>query len=177
MKLNIKHLLIICYVSLANPAYSNDNLKFDGELVRQPCVIQPGDEIITLNFGTLIDKYIYLHERTDSKSIFLHLINCDTTLAKTVHISFSGTPSPSPDLTGYLAVLIAGQSSGLAIGLENAADGKLIALNDQFSVSLNSGSSTLEFKAFIIGEPQAIAQQTIKRGEINATMSFSLTYD
>ena len=175
MKFSMQKLLPLGFLFITNQVFSADNLRFDGELVRQPCIIQPGDESITLDFGTLIDKYIYLHERTDSKSFNLHLINCDTSLAKMVHISFSGTPSA--DLTGYLSVLVAGEPSGLAIGIENPDNGKMILLNDKFSLSLSSGKSILEFNAFIIGEPQAIAKKNITRGPMDATMSFSLTYD
>lgn len=35
-----------------------------GALVAEPCVIPLSDEEITLDFGTIIDKYLYLNTRT-----------------------------------------------------------------------------------------------------------------
>ncbi|CAI1611653.1 fimbrial protein [Serratia fonticola] len=154
-----------------------DNLKFEGELVKEPCVIAPGDEAISLDFGSIIDKQLYAHERTESQDFAIHLINCDITMAKTVHIALSGTASNG--LPGYLAVTGSEADAGLAIGLENALSGEPISINSQTeqNISLTAGSTDIRIRAFLRAEPEALVHKTIVRGAFSGILNFSLRYD
>lgn len=62
---------------MAQSATAAENMRFHGTLVAEPCVIQPGDEDIPLDFGTIVDKYLYLNTRSHSQTFALHLTECD----------------------------------------------------------------------------------------------------
>lgn len=156
--------------------FADDNLKFDGELVRLPCVISSGDDDIPLNFGNIVDKYLYINERTLGQSITIHLINCDTSLANFVHISFSGIENNA--LPGYLKVNSGSATPGFAIGIEGDNEG-VIGINQpsQIKLNLEDGNMEVNFNAFVRGEPQAIVNRTISRGAFNAILNFNLNYE
>ncbi|CAI1000446.1 Fimbrial adapter papK precursor [Serratia fonticola] len=155
---------------------SADNLHFRGALVAEPCVIPPGEENIQLDFGTVIDKYLYLNQRTRGQQFAIHLAECDLTLGSTgVRITFRGNENLS--LPGLLALDAASQASGIAIGIE-AADGKPLPLNHAgHQYPLAKGSNLMVFKAYVEGEPEALANKTIQRGPFNAVATFSLDYE
>ncbi|ATM76049.1 MULTISPECIES: fimbrial protein [Serratia] len=153
-----------------------DNLHFRGALVAEPCVIPPGEESIQLDFGTVIDKYLYLNQRTHGQQFAIPLAECDLTLGSTgVRVTFRGNENVS--LPGLLALDAASQASGIAIGLE-AADGKPLPLNHAGErYLLAKGSNLMVFKAYVQGEPEALAEKTINRGPFNAVATFSLEYE
>ncbi len=157
--------------------YSADNLKFEGELVRQPCVIAPGDESIPLDFGTIVDKYLYAHERTTSQTIVIHLTSCDQSLARMVDISLSGIESS--EIPGFLSVSTGDKQPGFAIGLEKVNGGGRILINKDVDMKteLTSGSTNISFNAFVQASPESIAAKNISRGYFNAILNFSLSYE
>ncbi|EPG5720502.1 fimbrial protein, partial [Serratia marcescens] len=125
---------------MAQPADAAENMRFHGTLVAEPCVIQPGDEDIQLDFGTIVDKYLYLNTRTHSQTFALHLTECDLSLGNTVAITFTGTENAK--LPGLLALDAGSMASGIGIGLEDSS-GKALPLNrasDKFR--LNAGNTT-----------------------------------
>ncbi|WP_368925985.1 fimbrial protein [Serratia marcescens] len=151
-----------------------DNLLFSGALVAEPCTLRPGDEDIRLDFGTVIDKYLYSHGRTMAKPFSLVLQDCDISLGNMVKLTFSGTESGV--LPGLLAVDSSSQANGIALGLETAA-GKPIILNKAGpGFTLYKGSNTLQFQVYIQGEPQAITQKKIGLGVFSAIATFSMEY-
>ena len=111
---------------MAPPADAAENMRFHGTLVAEPCVIQPGDEDIQLDFGTIVDKYLYLNTRTHSQTFALHLTECDLSLGNTVAITFTGTENAK--LPGLLALDAGSLASGIGIGLEDSS-GKALPLN------------------------------------------------
>jgi type 1 fimbria pilin len=169
--------LMLSLIFISSGGYAADNLKFSGELVRQPCILSPGDESIPLDFGVIIDKYLYAHERVRSETITIHLQNCDTSLAKMIRVSFSGAGNDA--LPGYLSVSSGDTESGLAIGLEKADDGAPININNgtNMDIEINPGAMDIKFNAFVRGEPKAIANKTISTGVFNAILNFSLIYE
>ncbi len=65
---------------------------------------------------------------------------------------------------------------GIAIGLETLA-GKPLYLNQSSGdIALDTGNNIITLKAYVRGEPEAISQRTIKRGEFNAVATFNLQY-
>lgn len=156
-------------------AQGADNMRFHGALVAEPCVIPPGEESIRLDFGTVIDKYLYLNQRTHGQSFQLHLTECDISLGNTLKVTFSGMENPA--LPGMLALDGASQASGIAIGLESA-EGKALPLNKSGQgYLLLSGDNVIELKAFVQGEPAALASQSIEKGPFGAVATFSLEYE
>ncbi|HAT2868626.1 TPA: type 1 fimbrial protein [Serratia marcescens] len=152
-----------------------NNLRLHGALVAEPCVIAPGDEEIALDFGTIIDKYLYLNTRTLGQTFEIHLAECDISLGKTVAITLLGTESLA--LPGLLAINADSQAKGIAIGLETP-EGKALPMNktsDKYS--LRAGGNSVALQAYVRGEPQAIERKTIGRGAFGAVATFRLEYE
>ncbi|VEI61921.1 Fimbria A protein precursor [Serratia fonticola] len=156
-------------------AVGADNVRFHGALVAEPCVIPPGEESLQLDFGTVIDKYLYLNQRTHGQEFVLHLTECDLSIGTTVQVMFSGTENPN--LPGLLALDGASQASGIGIGMETP-EGNPLPLNlAGQKYPLTKDSNLIAFKAYVQGEPEAIAHETIERGPFSAVATFSLEYE
>ncbi|CAM4266116.1 fimbrial protein [Serratia nematodiphila] len=156
-------------------AAGDNNLYLHGALVAEPCVIPPGDEEITLDFGTIIDKYLYLNTRTLGQAFEIHLEECDLTLGKTVSVTFTGTENRS--LPGLLAIGGGSEATGIAIGFETPS-AKPLPLNTQSDKSLlQDGGNIIALRAYVQGEPLAIADKTIGRGAFSAVATFNLEYE
>lgn len=154
---------------------ADNNVKFKGTLVAEPCVVPPGNENIPLDFGTIIDKYLYANGRTKSEPFAITLTECDPAIAGTVRVTFTGTPNTAlPDL---LALDAGSTASGIAIGLETE-DGTAQPLNKpSVALPLKQGAMVLNWLAYVQGEPDAIATRNITRGPFTATATFSLDYE
>lgn len=148
---------------------------YRGNLVAEPCTLLPEDESIAVEFGTVIDKYLYLNTRTHSKPFQLHLMDCDTSLGKTVKMTFIGTESVA--LPGLLALDGGSEAKGIAIGLESQ-DGQAIALNQQSrGHEITDENNIITLQAYIKGEPEAIKNKAIERGMFTAVAAFALEYE
>ncbi|ALL40507.1 exotoxin (plasmid) [Serratia marcescens] len=170
-------LLVQALIVLPLPtlATGEHNVHLYGALVAEPCVIAPGDEEITLDFGTIIDKYLYLNTRTLGQPFEIRLRECDLTLAKSVRVMFTGKKnSVLPDL---LAIDGGSEATGIAIGFETPS-GQPMPLNTQSDKwLLQERGGAIAMKAYVQGEPQAIAGQTIGRGAFSAVAIFNLEYE
>lgn len=167
-------LVLVTGLAVWWPAGAAENVLLHGALVAEPCTLHPGDEAVALEFGTVIDKYLYLNGRTHSKAFTLRLQDCDISLGNTVKISFSGTESQG--LPGLLALDGASQASGVAIGIETA-DGKPVLLNKAGpGFPLINGNSNLPLQAYVQAEPAAITNKSIGRGVFSAITTFMLEY-
>ncbi|MCK1144621.1 fimbrial protein [Providencia vermicola] len=154
-----------------------ETVQFDGVLVEDACEVYPGDENIELDFGTVVDKYLYLNTRTHSQPFTIRLINCDLVLGKEVRVTFTGNENLA--LPGLLALDRGSQASGIAIGLETE-NGTPIILNKVHSYiqNLHTGNGNdLNLKAYIQGEPNALLTKKIGRGEFYVTTKFVLEYE
>ena len=163
--MNIKRLSIpfilglATFTGLTSTAFSApDNMRFHGILVDEPCTIKPGDETVELDFGNIPDKNLYAYQRTPSKLFQIRLSECDLTIGNSVTITSS-------------------QASGIAVGLESENGNALPVNKETDKMSLNADDTILNFYAFIQGEPDAIANQSIKRGPFSAIATFHLNYD
>lgn len=165
---------LLSVIPVGISATGENNLHLYGALVAEPCVIPAGEEEIQLNFGGVVDKYLYQNTRTPGYEFSIHLVDCDLTLGGAVKMTFVGAENST--LPGLLAVS-SGSAKGIAIGLETA-DAKTVKLNqasDKFP--LREGDNFIPFKAYIQGEPQALSSKTIEHGTFNATATFSLEYE
>lgn len=137
-----------------------------------PCEIDDMDRIIVVDFGTIIDKYLYLNTRTHGEQFKIHLHKCSS--AKDLVITFKG--NESSELPGLIAFGGGSQASGAAIGLE-LPDGTPITLNKPSpEIKLTSGDNTIVINAYVQGEPGPMASHTIERGLFNASATFYLDY-
>lgn len=170
--------LLLVQVLMIVPAKAgsdDNNVHFYGALVAEPCVIAPGDEDIRLDFGTVIDKYLYLNTRTLGLPFEIRLVECDLTLGNMVKVTFTGTENTA--LPGLLAINDSSQASGIGIGLETQA-GKPLPLNKESDkYLLQKGSNTIVLKGYVQGEPRAIMEKSIGRGAFSAVATFNLEYE
>lgn len=175
MKLKLLFLLLPLHAAIGGCANAEDNLHFSGALVAEPCVIPSGEENISLEFGSVIDKYLYQYHRTHSQTFTLHLTQCDPSVAKTVSVTFHGTESlPLP---GLLALDAGSSATGIALGLETTK-GAAIPINQSTpAVPLTAGENWLSWQAYVQGEPKALKERTITPGEFSATATFELAYE
>lgn len=172
------HILLLSVLTAgisASVSAAEDNVKFSGTLVAEPCVIPPGEENVALDFGTVVEKYLYANQRTHSQPFTIHLTECNPDIAGTVSTTFSGTPSAA--LPGLLALDASSGATGVAIGLETQ-DGNPLPLEQVSPVTaLSAGENKLVYQAYVQGEPGAIAAHSIGRGEFTATATFNLSYE
>lgn len=152
-----------------------DNMYFHGALVAEPCTLKPGDEDIQLDFGTVIDKYLYANVRTPAKPFTLTLQDCDLSLGKTVKVTFNG--NKSLELPDLLALDGGSQASGIALGLETAAGQPVVLNKPSQGMTLASGGNSLALQVYVQGEPTAIAQKNIGLGAFSAVATFGLEYE
>ncbi|QJC78983.1 fimbrial protein [Pseudomonas umsongensis] len=167
--------LALALALLHTPSAQGENVRLHGALVAEPCVIALGGENVTLDFGTVIDKYLYTNQRTHGQPFDIRLTECDVSLGKTVKVTFSGIENPH--LTGLLAIDGASQASGIAIGMETPAGQKLPLNKPGQGVRLINGNNTLTVQAYVQGEPDAIANTAIERGPFSAIATFNLEYE
>ncbi|WP_095169702.1 fimbrial protein [Pseudomonas sp. Irchel 3H3] len=152
-----------------------DNLYFSGTLVNEPCVLAEEDELIKLDFKSVIDKDLYLNGRTKGRPIKLRLKNCNLDVGKRmVSITFSG--NESSEAPGLL-VLQSTTVQGLMVGLETTG-GAALPLNKTHRMGeLSSGNNLLSFNAYLQAEPRTLADRTLGLGNFEASLTFGLSYE
>lgn len=171
LPLTIASVLAITGVLSQAQAVEN-NLNFSGTLVSEPCDLDPSTTDITVDFKSVVEKYLYLNTRTNSVPFTINLINCDISIQNSVTFSFTGTEDS--ELPGLLNVT--GTASGIAIGIEKN-DGTPIPLNIATpAYQLANGSNTFSFQAYVEGEPKAIAEQSIIAGSFSSIATFEMNY-
>ncbi|AIJ06753.1 MULTISPECIES: fimbrial protein [Edwardsiella] len=171
----MKSIVLIVLLSIGQVVWAtgDNNLNFDGILVTEPCTLDPDTTDITLDFGTVVDKYLYTNMRTASKVFNIRLLDCDVTLGQSVRVTFGGMPNK--ELPTLLA-LSSGPASGIAIGMEKS-DGSALPLNKSTpSYTLMSGDNILTFKGYVQGEPTALLKHSIILGNFTAVATFTLEY-
>lgn len=173
MKMLILFLASSLLMLNALPAQAlDDNLKFSGTLVSEPCELDPQTSDLTVNFQSVIEKDLYLNTRTKSIPLVINLTGCDSSLGNLVTLTFKGTESTA--LPGLLTVT--GTAAGIAIGMENQ-DGTPLPLNQPSpQLAIADGTNSYIFKAYVMGEPAAIQSQTITPGDFTATATFEIAY-
>ncbi|AHG21887.1 exotoxin [Chania multitudinisentens RB-25] len=167
--------LLCMLVALPGLSLAADNLRFKGALVAEPCTLRVADENLSVDFDVIVDKYLYRNGRTLGQPLVLHLNDCDISLGNMVKLTFSGIENTK--LHGLLAISGASQTSGIAIGIETT-QGNLVALNTaSYNQGLVAGNNTLNLRAYVQGEPEAITKKTITPGNFSASATFLLEYE
>ncbi|MGK3141810.1 fimbrial protein [Pantoea sp. C2G6] len=170
--LSMLFIFSLFFIHLSASAVTN-NLQFSGNLVADPCELDPTTQNIEVDFGEIVDKYFYINQRVHSKPFVVRLLECDLSLGSTVSLTFTGTADS--ELNDMLAVT--GSASGVAIGMEDI-EGKILPFNQPTPVfALTAGTTELTLMAYVQARPSAIQNHTIVRGEFNATANFTLNYE
>lgn len=173
-KIHLTGLIFLLIIKLHN-VYAADNLKFNGELVKEACNLSAETTVIPLNFGSIPDTFIYNGTKLRNVNFQIKLINCDVLISKSVRIAMKGPESG--EMPGYLAVPIDGKASGVAIGILNK-ENNLIKINSDGNLQqLTPNTTSFDYSAFIVGEPTAIKEKSIERGAFDVSLSFSMSYE
>ncbi|MBL5841184.1 type 1 fimbrial protein [Enterobacter asburiae] len=166
-------------LSLALTTFSaaalDNNVQISGRLVNEPCTLDPSTSDITLVFGNLVAKYFYTTNRTPGEPFTIRLLECDTSVAKTATVTFTGAESGG--LPGLLAP-DAGDTQGIAFGIEtDDASAQPVPLNKPSPVfDLGNGTTELHLRGYVQGEPDAIENNSILTGPFTGTATFELAY-
>ncbi|QPJ99573.1 type 1 fimbrial protein [Enterobacter mori] len=161
--------LVLLFPAIVTAA---DNLQIDGTLVNEPCELAPESENLTVEFDTIITKYLYINTRTHAIPLTIKLINCDTTIGESGWITFTGLENEA--LPGLLSVT--GAATGIAVGME-LPDGTPLTVNQPSpAFSLLDDATDIVLQAYIQGEPEAIEKGTITPGDFLATATFEIEY-
>ncbi|WP_236916836.1 fimbrial protein [Cronobacter sakazakii] len=171
-------LIIFCIIAVSmviNDAEAVDNnVHFSGALVSEPCILPDADTEISLDFGSVISKYLYEYQRTKSVEFSINLAGCNPSIKNTVGVTFNG--NEQPDMPGYLSLDSSSQAKGVAIGLESP-EGVFFSNNKSTPFyPLVNGDNALKFKAFIQILPDALAKHSLIEGEFTAISTFILNY-
>lgn len=180
MKQLLNGCLCLCCAWLADgfsaPAVAADNVFFSGQLMDQTCTLEPGSETRTLDFEDVGLQELYRDGRTASKAVVLNLIDCDASAGRTeVKATLSG--HESAQIPGFLE-LDSGSPQGLVIGLEDAATQPL-PLGRTHSIGRVSqdGKQSVTFLAYLKALPDALSERSIGKGQLAASLTFTLSYE
>lgn len=167
--------VVMCLLFMVKVGALENNVKISGNLVAEPCSLDTNSSQIELVFNDLVKKFFYKTPRTVGKPFIIRLIGCDTSIGKTVRLTFLG--KESVQLPGLLAP-DAGNVKGIAFGIEtDDATPKLISLNSSSGrYLLTDGITEMRFRGYVQGEPDAILKQTISPGTFSGTATFRLEY-
>lgn len=171
--LNVSHLPL---ATAYETALLQRPIKVKVEVLDEPCDIAPGDELISIDYGTIVDKYLYINTRTIGEKFQIKLIDCDISISDRVAISFSGLENNK--LPGMLSVIPkSGQGDvGIGIGFETES-GEFIPLSDEKQYKLNEGDNSFTFNTFVQAEIDRLVARSIRLGEFESSAIFHLNYD
>ncbi|WP_339275235.1 fimbrial protein [Enterobacter asburiae] len=170
-------LLSILYMAalVSASSFAQSDVNFSGTLVEDPCTLAPEDSNITVDFGTVILKSLYTNKRTLPKLFALHLIECDTSLGNTVHVTFSGVEDS--EQPGLLALDGTSGAKGVALGLATL-HGEPLPINQvSKAFALQDGNSVIHLMAYVQASDTAITNKTLVAGDFSAIATFDLSYD
>ncbi|VXD00455.1 conserved exported hypothetical protein [Enterobacterales bacterium 8AC] len=174
-KMRFRHYWLATTLLILSGSGHAEDVRLYGTLIADACVITPGDETVELKFFDVRDRDLYTDTRAPSQNFDIRLTECDLTLGNVVKVKLSGTEST--ELPGMLKLDAGSVASGVVIGLETES-GQPLALNQgQASYTLTAGTNQLRLRAYIQGEPSALAGRTIGIGPFNATATFTLDYE
>lgn len=155
--------------------YADAEIHFSGKLVEEPCLLDPEDRAIEIDFGTVINKFLYSYQRTPGKKFILHLLECDLNLGETVMVTFMGTEDINQP--GLIALDISSTAGGVAIGIETS-ENALIPINKPSPMyQLEPDKNEINIQAFISATNEAKQKKTIIPGIIKSTAIFRLEYE
>lgn len=164
--------ILMAGASISNVQALDNNLQFSGALVSEPCNLDPETSDITVDFQSVVEKYLYLNARTQSIPFVVNLTGCDISLGNKVTLTFKGTENSA--LPGMLAVT--GVATGIAVGMETP-EGVALPFNQPTPAwNLTSGTNSFKLMAYVAAEPAAIQNQSITPGDFSATATFELAY-
>lgn len=168
--------LLFCLWSvIPNNSYANGKIKITGRYISSACTLMPESENIDVEFGAIIDKYLYRNVKSPFESFVIKLTDCKPEVADSVKIQFNGPENTV--LPGYLAINGTGGASGIGVGILDS-EKQLLPVNTAIAEhKIENTDLEIRFYTFIEVEPDAIKNNSIGRGEFTAVATFMLSYD
>lgn len=165
--------LLIC---LSMNAYSNTELYMHGNVLgSQPCIIDPSDQNIPINFSNISIKTPVAGKQLNPQSIIIHFLQCNNASAnRAVTITITGTEAADP--VGYLALDANSAAAGIAIGFATISGMPVLLNQASDAFPLTNGTKQIELKTYVGVSPTAIANNGVRYGNFTATAGFTLTY-
>lgn len=153
----------------------NGNMFIHGELVEEPCALNMDSANQTVSLGTIFDKSLYYHERSQTFSFSIVLENCDISINDTVNIAFTG----NADLILPNLFAINGTAKGIAVGLEMIGDKQIQPIQANTSIhryQLSNGKNILSFNAYVQAQDRNLEKHTIVEGNFSTVVNIMLSY-
>lgn len=140
-----------------------------GNIVEQGCDLEEASGDIQVNFGKVVNQYLYQNTRTPAMPFVLNLVNCKE--GTPVELRFSGTAS-----TALPGMLDAGKA-GLVIGLETSRGGAIPINAKVGAFVMKEGNNPIALQAYLQASPAAVQTRSIRPGEFYATATFTVQYE
>lgn len=161
-------LMVLCSAS-----FGDNKVKYEGTLISLPCTIDE-DTPTVVEFGVIVDKQLYLHEKTSPKPFSIILQDCDASIANTISLSVQGAAG-NVTSDGYLMLNPSSTAKGVVIGLMDNS-GKRIPINSVLSpVAISNGSMAIQLNAFVKIDSQN--EREITPGEFNSVLYYTLDFN
>ncbi|WP_281110719.1 fimbrial protein [Providencia rettgeri] len=163
-------LMMLCAASFGD---NNNTVQYEGTLISLPCTIDEGTPTV-VEFGVIVDKQLYLHEKTSLKPFSIILQDCDVSIANTISLSVQGTAG-NVTSDGYLMLNPSSTAKGVVIGLMDSS-GKKIPMNSVLSpIAISNGTMAIQLNAFVKIESQN--ETKIIPGEFTAMLYYTLDFN
>lgn len=167
--------LMLSTYSLGAQAANSNEIQYSGTLIALPCTVEPKFENFLVEMGEVNSKQLYLHGRTNGVQFEFELKDCDTSLGNWITASFTGNSNEQ----GLLKFDPISEASGAAIGIETIS-GVLLPINPAQpypSQAIKEGATTIKLRAYVQGDSESVASQSITPGYFVATMTYTLGYE
>lgn len=169
MKIHLMTLL------LCLPIYANaDHVEFTGILRNAISCSINNDSDLVIPFNEVNDKDLY-KKRDIMQPFDLTISGCEHLPDFSYTMAFTGVENLN--IRGAISIDSDDGKAGYAIKLNY--DGNDILLNTEypvFFINENNLSTELTFKAFVLGEEDAIQNKSIRLGDFTATTTFNIYY-
>lgn len=166
---------------LSSWAFAQDNIQFQGRLIKGTCTIRAGDEAQTIDFGPIGVKQLYRDGRTPAKLFSIHLDNCEEG-QHSLFLTSNGLGSN--EVTGGLMLDPSSQASGVVIALFMDLLGAavppiaLVGPNGVYDFAFGDLPPTpIKVISYIQALPSALNSHTVEPGSFTATWRFTASYN
>lgn len=134
-------------LSTTSFADNSNNVHYEGTLIALPCTINENTQT-AVEFGTIVDKQLYLHGQTQPIPFDIILQDCDPSISNTIILSVHGiTGNVTSD--GYLMLSPESTAQGIVIGLIDNI-GKKIPINSALDpIQVSNGSMAIRLNTFV----------------------------
>lgn len=173
----MKAMFVIVLLIMFQPAlvYADAEMRFSGTLVEEPCSLATEDTAIEIDFGNIVNKQLYSHQRTLGNPFTLHLMDCDLSLGDAFSIIFSGIEDI--EQPGLIMLDPSSGAKGVAIGIESS-QGELIPVNISSPwQALKAGNNAINFQSYISASNESLIDRRIVSGSIFAIVHLSINYN